>query len=533
MLRYKTLEKSFQQELISCLSKLHWVPSNIMPRNACDEQFSDDINPELANYIQREVESGFLINLIGWPILIAVAFYIAYRVNTVVIPYLFIDEIFHVDQTIQYINGYWKQWNGKITTPPGLYIFGWLQYKVLKLVTTWNTLQILRTVNLFGGLIVFPWVVLRPLFLFQALGFWPITLMCFPLLSTYYFLYYTDVWSTILIIEALSLAMTLPFGEKKSIWLSAICGLVSCFFRQTNIIWNGLILILVVERRAMIQKDFNNMNFNNYLKLVLHSVENFKHLVLPYMINFFLFFCFLLYNRSITLGDKLNHSAGLHVVQFFYCMMFITLFSFPLWASRDFAMSYKLRNRTKPFQFILELLGIMIIIRFFTVIHKFLLADNRHFTFYLFRKLINRNRFCKYLVMALIYHFSTFVYLEVLRPNIMFFHPIVPIKTKNPVDLPIQLSHISWTTLIIATFMSVVPSPLFEPRYYILPYFFWRLFVVTTNPITGKINNQESNNKRLLMELSWFILINAVVYFVFSTYSFSWDTESNLQRIIW
>lgn len=131
---------------------------------------------------------------------------------------------------------------------------------------------------------------------------------------------------------------------------------VSCLFRQTNIIWTGFIMILAVERPAILQKQFNTHTFNNYLKLFIHAIDDFSNLVLPYMINFVLFFIYLIWNRSITLGDKSSHSAGLHIVQIFYCFTFITVFSLPIWISRNFMKLYKLRIKRKPVQTFLNLL---------------------------------------------------------------------------------------------------------------------------------------------------------------------------------
>ncbi|CAR21868.1 dolichyl-P-Glc:Glc(2)Man(9)GlcNAc(2)-PP-dolichol alpha-1,2- glucosyltransferase [Lachancea thermotolerans CBS 6340] len=494
------------------------------------------LEEKLENEILHEVEAGFLFNLIVWPILLVYFGVTFAKLANSVVPYQFIDEVFHVKQTIQYIGGNWKTWDPKITTPPGLYVLGWLNYKWLRLLTSWSSLTILRLTNLFGGMIILPLVVLRPLFLFNAIGFWPASLICFPLMASYYYLYYTDVWSSIFILESLTLAITLPFGETTSIWLSALSALVSCLFRQTNIVWNIFIMVVVIERRALIHKDFNNVHFNNYLKFIIHALENFKQVVLPYGLNLMLFAMFVIYNRSLTLGDKDNHTAGIHLTQMFYCITFIAFFSAPLWISKAGLDYYRFRVQAKKFRTFLELLGIMLVIRFFSVVHPFLLADNRHYTFYLFKKVIARNFWFKYLLMPWIYHFSTLNYIEIMRQKVMHFHPILPIEIKSPVELPVQLTHISWTALIICTFMTVVPSPLFEPRYYILPYFFWRLFVTPTSD--SILDNSPSESelkycKRLALEFGWFMCINVLTLCVFALRSFMWEDEVNPQRVIW
>ena len=490
---------------------------------------------EVLQEITKQVEQSLILNIVVFYPLLVIYFIIAFYLVSKHVPYLFIDEIFHVPQTLRYLQGEWFSWHPKITTPPGLYILGWMNYKILKYIPLWkkcSTLTLLRTTNWFGGVIVWPVFVLRPMFYFQALGFWPTSLMAFPLLSTYYTLYYTDVWSTIFIVQALTYVITLPFGETKSIWLSALCVLISVIFRQTNIIWSLFILVLVVERRALIEQNFNTLWYNNYLKTLIHALENFYKLVLPYALNFVLFCIFLVYNRSITLGDKTNHVAGVHLVQVFYCYMFMAFFSMPLWFSKTHLVNYKTRFFSlKTFG---QLILIIFIIRFFTKVHPFLLADNRHYTFYIYKKILNRNKLFKYVLCPIVYHFSRYTVHELMRMSLLPLGPMQGIKVKNTLDVPSQLTHVSWNVFYFCMVLTLVPSPLFEPRYYILPYIFWRVFVIAPyDSFTAYGVDKKSNLHRLKLELLWMVLINVVTLFIFLKFKFSWTTEAFPQRIIW
>ncbi|AQZ11291.1 DIE2 (YGR227W) [Zygosaccharomyces parabailii] len=501
------------------------------------------IGPGVQRDLQTEVVVSFIMNVILYPLVLLYFMVTFYYVTTKITPHEFIDEKFHVAQTLNYVAGNWTSWDPKITTPPGLYILGWFSYRLGRLFTSWTSLTLLRMVNLLGGTIILPFTVLRPLFLFNAIGFWPVALMCFPLMAAFYYLYYTDVWSTILILQSLTCVLTLPFGINGSIWVSSLCAGLSCLFRQTNIIWTGFIMVVAVERRAIIQKQYNAHRFNNYLKLLIHSVDDFSTIVLPYAINFTMFVIYLIWNKSITLGDKSNHSAGFHLAQLFYCYLFIAFFSAPLWFSSSFLRLYRNRLFHSPVQYVVELLGIMLVIRYFTKVHPFILADNRHFTFYLFKRFIgNPSKMVKYIFMAPVYHFSTYVYFETLRPSEMAFESMEPVPFKDPIDLPIQLSHISWTALVICTFVTIVPSPLFEPRYYILPFLFWRLFLTcNAEPLIGEVKPAApgeppvlvSSTQRLALEFIWFMLINLFTFYIFKTRPIVWKTESFLQRIIW
>ncbi|ODQ59032.1 glycosyltransferase family 59 protein [Wickerhamomyces anomalus NRRL Y-366-8] len=486
--------------------------------------------------LEHEITFALIFNwFIGWPVLFLLSTFLTYTISKHYVTEPFIDEIFHIPQTIQYFHGDFKTWDPKITTPPGLYYLGYVWSKIIKLLhlpVNPIGLGTLRYLNTIGGTLVLPYV-LNPLFVLNPIGFWPVSLISFPVLSSFYTLYYTDVWATIMIVSSLSVAVALPYSDKTSIRLSALLGLISVFFRQTNIIWNIFILVLVVERRAMIQKNFTKSPLNNIIKFIIQFAEDFNDYVLPYVINMVLFFIFVIYNRGITLGDKENHVAGLHIAQIFYCFSFLMVFSLPLWLSQYRLTSYFARYKQAPIFIFFEFLIIAFFVRFFTVVHPFLLADNRHFTFYIWRKIINSRWYTKYLIIP-VYHFSIYVVIQQLIANAFYFDAIQEIPFKNARDLPLKPTGISITALLGCIFLTIVPSPLFEPRYYIVPYIFFRLFVAVPYE-TFFIGEPISDItlRRLKCELSYFIVINTMTTLIFIFYTFSWDSESALQRIIW
>lgn len=144
------------------------------------------------------------------------------------------------------------------------------------------------------------------------------------------------------------------------------------------------------------------------------------------------------------------------------------------------------------------MIGIKYIIDNFTIIHPFLLADNRHFTFYIFKKLIS-HRYSQIFAIPL-YHFSTWIIITTLN------------KSKR------GLSSITIITYLFAVCLTIIPSPLFEPRYYIVPLIIFRLFV---------------KSDRNLLEFLWLNSVNLFTSFVFFNYEFTWDSEPGVQRIIW
>ena len=99
---------------------------------------------------------------------------------------------------------------------------------------------------------------------------------------------------------------------------------------------------------------------------------------------------------------------------------------------------------------------------------------------------------------------------------------------------------------LVATALSLITAPLVEPRYFILPWVFWRLHVSYSTPLSpskrigkGSIagNDQlshEFGDHRLVYETMWFILINAFVGYMFLYKGFEWPQEPGyVQRFMW
>lgn len=416
----------------------------------------------------------------------------------------FIDEIFHLRQTHTYCQGLWREWDSKITTPPGLYILGVAYGRTLEFISGVQGLcsdyNVLRSLNLLGGVVVLP-LVARAMNLGSR--YWSINIASQPLLFTYYYLFYTDIWSTILIMTSLMLVIKRPLwgGITTSCWLSAVVAFASLWFRQTNIIWLAFIALVFLDSR--IQPRTNDL-VKVAIELPKVLLSNWK-LILPFIGNFVAFVVFLKINGGITFGDKENHQVNAHLVQIFYCFTFISFFTWPVWLD-----SRKLR---RYFIFLcgggtalvifnaITLFGIKWIIETFTIVHPFLLADNRHFTFYIFKKILSNKR--SFLVTIPIYHFSTWNIFDCLRGSR-------------------RSSSLVIVVYFVATILTLVPSPLFEPRYYIVPLVVFRFLI------------QPVDSSRHVLEFIWLNFINVITQLIFFNYEFTWASEPGLvQRIIW
>ena len=191
----------------------------------------------------------------------------------------------------------------------------------------------------------------------------------------------------------------------------------------------------------------------------------------------------------------------------------------------------------QPLQAILFVAVGLLAVHFNTIVHPYTLADNRHYVFYVFRILL-RHPALKYLAVP-VYYMCFWLSIQSLA------HPTAgPEVTKRTVQaaaheealkntrMPVQISFvIIW---LITTALSVVTAPLVEPRYFIIPWIIWRLYVPHT-PVTFMIRgNTYSPDLRLVLETVWLLAINQIMQYLFLKKTFTWANEpGKLQRFLW
>jgi len=168
---------------------------------------------------------------------------------TKVVPEPYMDEIFHIPQAQRYCSGNFTNWDPKITTLPGLYLFSVGLLEPVHKVSSALGLQItkeqlcsaanLRSINLVMAIINA--VLLHTLTSHihgvkenysEVLGIWSSFNISFlPMLWMFTFLYYTDPVSTAMVLLTYTLHLS---GQD---WLAAFAGFLSVLCRQTNIVW--------------------------------------------------------------------------------------------------------------------------------------------------------------------------------------------------------------------------------------------------------------------------------------------------------
>lgn len=428
---------------------------------------------------------------------------IAKRIHDYV-PLPFIDERFHLSQCSTYCAFKFFEWDNKITTPPGLYVLGFIYSQLLRFlgIQDYCGATALRSLNLLGGTLVLPLI----LSFIATKNYWKVNIVSIPLLYTYYFLFYTDVWSTIFVVAGVVAVIRLP--NFRGALICNVLGFLGLWFRQTNIFWIVMCAVILMEQRTPTRQTY-------YDQLIAYTLQSLKDigLLIPFAINALLFGAFMIYNGGVTFGDKENHQMSFHLVQIFYCWTFVGGLTLPIWLSRKTFVDYwKFTVGSRGLMLIYTLAcyyAIFYVVKNFTIVHPFLLADNRHYTFYIYRRILN-NPYLQYLVVP-VYH---------------FFQWLIPyMLSRTPSHSQLKMSSFGIIAFMAITTLTIIPSPLFEPRYYIVPFVLFRLF--------SKLQLTSHDTRNHMYEFVWYLFINGLVFLVFFNYEFTWLSETGVQRIIW
>lgn len=296
-------------------------------------------------------------------------------------------------------------------------------------------------------------------------------------------------------------------------------------------------------------------------------------------------------------GDKENHIPSLHLAQMLYIWPYLTFFSLPLLYPYLIALiipSSLLPPRLRPSTttsspipiklprsiIAIPTLAVMLaVVHYNTLIHPFTLADNRHYTFYVFRLLL-RHPSIKYLVVP-IYFLCACACVAALSPPTVLQPRRKPsaraLEKRAEYKTPLARSHQRGSTdngerigenrvsflliYLLATSASLITAPLVEPRYLIVPWLIWRLHIPVSHtsqrnaPMFFQVvdlkslwyntietsdmkvirdGNERSYDHRLWLETAWFLVINIAVGYMFLYKGFEWPQEpGTVQRFMW
>ena len=531
----------------------------------------------------------------------------------------YMDEIFHVPQAQQFCGNHWNNYDNKLTTLPGMYLIpSLLSILIQKYVSptllksslyiqfydavSQCSIVYLRFFNLLyiAGLIPLIQAILmdihgsqlyviinkkvtkqqqlfnnelkksakksnrkvknyslnnedKEVILENILHGYTLEILLFPVHFFYIFLFYTDVGSTFWLLFCYLCYLRIYYGKTElsnynyimyQIGLF-ICGIMAILYRQTNVIWIGFYFLLSLKDIYM--KENTNFEWIKFIKYVFCNLFYLIRKLIVFVILFVGFIGFIIWNDySIVLGDKSNHVFSIHLAQILYLVGLLILFKFLpniLDYKGFFAKithDYIYSERYNITKLIIFLVIFFIFQHYFTYIHPFILSDNRHYSFYFNRYIINR-KYIKYILTPL----ASFGLYFIIRETIY----------KNRLTLYWFISY------FICCFMVLVPTPLFEFRYFILPIIIFLLnylspYLTLLSIIDEQIFNRlqilykKQNNittlplKNLIFYIiyyiNWnhyinillYIFIDCVTVYIFIAKPFTWN-DGSIARFMW
>ncbi|KZV70315.1 glycosyltransferase family 59 protein [Peniophora sp. CONT] len=426
------------------------------------------------------------------------------ELNTVVTePYM--DEPFHVPQVQAYCDGHWDVWDPKITTPPGLYVATLLVKSVFMVKCRLPTLRMTPML----ALLLLPFAITRLTCFHRrtrlpSSSFVPaldgVVLAAFPIAWFFGMLYYTDVPGL------LAVVCTVAAATQGKHWLAGALGALACTFRQTNIVWVLYAYALSTLMHLRFRRALPNQpplpklhdphaqtaEPHDWVKLV-KSVPAVLPGILPafapYALVLIGFGAFVVWNGGIVLGDKSNHVPATHVPQLFYFIAFATMAGWPALISGPGGLPRLVKEvRWRMFGTSRRTLATALLaavmsvgVHFFTIHHPFLLADNRHYTFYVWRRVFMLHPIVPHLLVPGYIACGWAWYLRAGQDQTLLQTLLLPLAA-----VPVLL-----------------PTPLLEPRYFLVPYILLRAQV------------SDVPEWALVLEGAWYAAVNGATMYVF------------------
>ncbi|XP_014249487.1 putative Dol-P-Glc:Glc(2)Man(9)GlcNAc(2)-PP-Dol alpha-1,2-glucosyltransferase isoform X2 [Cimex lectularius] len=400
------------------------------------------------------------------------------------------------------------KWDPKITTLPGLYILSMALHTVFGIPCTVFFLRLTNIMisylnfclihNIFSCLCTSRKVPKKNSFVTWN----TINTAFFPVMYFFNFLYYTESVSTLFVLAAYSCSLN------KKYWLSAMFGFLSITVRQTNVAWVGFLMVAhVIDYMAIdipfVRRYLNIILNQGLLKAVDYLVKKEKiydrlEILFSNIIGYFfvclLFLVFLAWNRGIVVGDRTAHEPVIHLCQIFYFAVFVLVFKPSLFFSKIKCFIAALKRNV--FLSVLCLGVISLIVHVNTMAHLYLLSDNRHYSFYLWRF------YCAVSSKAPFVFVPLFMFGLYSIESIINFYP--------------------WKyAYYFSMGLLIIPQKLLDFRYYILPFVFLRLQIL------------KDEWWQLAIESLAIIVINTVFLYIFVTKEIYWVDFKEPQRLIW
>ncbi|CAD5207140.1 unnamed protein product [Bursaphelenchus okinawaensis] len=436
------------------------------------------------------------------------------------VPDPYMDEVFHIPQVRQYCNGNYRDYDPMLTTPPLMYFLTVATFLCGR-ERAFNSIMI--------GLCYLAAAKYGLKQTKQANRWAAVAVCTLPVLFQTSCLYYTDMLSLTLVLAGLSM-------ENKA--GSAMVFMLSCLSRQTNIIWAGFYCfcglidhlktvgddVVVDGKRSSREKRKHDSTLkensgstakkNNsstvsskansssitssfdYIKATVYCVV----LHWPFAILGAMFVYYLIWNDgSIVLGDKTAHQLHLHLPQLLYFLLF-TMLSSSMHVLPRLSQVLRISWYYKPLLVVISVF-MALSVHYFSYTHPYLLADNRHYVFYIWNRFMLRYTYFKYAIIP-----------GDILSLVYFFH------TLNASSVYFTLG------LLLSTAATVIPAHLVEFRYFIIPYAIWRL----------NVNEKAPKCVCNFVEIVVNVILIVVTTYLFVFHPFEWSHEpGRKQRFMW
>ena len=141
---------------------------------------------------------------------------------------------------------------------------------------------------------------------------------------------------------------------------------------------------------------------------------------------------------------------------------------------------------------------LFLIIQNNTLVHPYLLADNRHYTFYIWNRFFGKYDWAKFAAIPA-YIFGLMSMFKAMKSSTVGFKLVFP----------------------IAIFLALCLQKLIEIRYFLVPFLFLRL------------DSKTVNLRNVLIELCLYLIINSATFYLFFTKEIKWKNYVETQRLIW
>lgn len=427
-------------------------------------------------------------------------------------PEPYIDEIFHVNQTQRFCD-YNFEWNDKISTPPGLYIITVVFIKLYSLIYSVNVCSVfaLRMFNFIISCMTFhlSYAILDVMHpcekpsdkwknLLSALN-----TAIFPILYFYSFLYYTDNLSLFLVL------LMYYFYICEMDKISDVFGLLSVSVRQTNIAWIMCLVVgriyqaldrisskmpLYIQRSDSLLFKIKIFYFAMTSKYAHGFALTLINIARCFLMAFGLLGIFAMWNNSFAFGDKSAHTLVFHTSQYVYYYVLVIFFMWPYFLPmiRDIFPS----EGGSVLRAILDFCIMVTVMKFGTFVHVYLISDNRHIMFYIWKN---------------------FLQYPVVR------YSLIPLQTFSMYCVMEYVTDIAdhfKLGYLVALIMSITPHKLLDFRYFIVPYVMQRLHMTP------------GSWWQIILETLNSIIINFIMIYLFLNKPFYWP-NGELQRFSW